>query len=193
MAGLTDGSLRWKMEQICFSVTSIKLFLYLVPLFSYLKKQGDHQDILCKSSQTLRMKRLGKRYWGYYTPHPLLSVLSQRPLPPSTAGFTPIRRHYSQQLSCLGADTKGGHSSTVGGDCPAPLWWLMSPKAGTSPACPCTTSGARLLLGLALSTACSSTFDTKSRRTAISWGQRSLLCQGNIAKHPKIPQELTYH
>lgn len=39
-----------------------QVFLYLVALFSYLRKQGDYQDVLCKSSQTLRMKRPGKGY-----------------------------------------------------------------------------------------------------------------------------------
>lgn len=166
VAGLTDSSLGWKTEQICFLVTSTKSLPYPVPLFSHLKTRGNYQDVLCKSPWSLLMKRLGKRQILVLS-HSSSSLVSSfiifpfLPVPPSTAGFTHIKRHYSQQLSCLGVDMKGGYASTVPGclsfSCSG---GLRSPRLVPTPH---TTKDAGMLTGSAPSAACTGVLDTKSR------------------------------
>lgn len=104
-----------------------------------------------------------------------MSVHTQLPFCPSASQHCRLLPH--QQTSLTAAQLLDFRD-----DCPCPSLGTHVPQGWHQP-----------LLRPALSTACSSTSDTKPRETVTSWGQRGLLCQGNIAKHPKIPQELTYH
>jgi len=108
------------------------------------------------------------RHYYYHIPHPLLSVhssssFSSFSLPSITADCNDIRRHYSQQPSCLCCGLKWGSACTKEG-CLSP-----TPPNGSCPSrlsqtwvqhCPFTSSNAGELLGSPLRTACSGPEDT---------------------------------
>lgn len=189
------------------------------------------------------------RHYYCHTPHPLLSVRSSSSfssfsLPSNTADCNDIRRHYSQQPSCLCCGLKQGSACTTEG-CLSP-----APPDGSCTLKLVPNLGAALPLyfqqcwGAARFTPANSLLRSRRRNptshgSMISWSQSTArvrkgatqqrcsdhthLCQGwvqveitasseqrftppallagflswrlrhGVAKHCKIPQEVTYH
>lgn len=257
MARLAGSSLGWEMVlgSIAGSshslVTSIKVIsIPCAPVFLFEKNKISTRMSFVNHPGIYWWRGLVRvRHYYCHTPHPLLSVhssssFSSFSLPSNTADCNDIRRHYSQQPSCLCCGLKRGSACTTEG-CLSP-----APPDGSCTLKLVPNLGAALPLyfqqcwGAARFTPANSLLRSRrcnptSHESMISWSQSTArvrkgatqqrcsdhthLCQGwvqveitasseqrftppallagflswrlrhGVAKHCKIPQEVTYH